>query len=91
MNLTADIIAAHYDDLSDGPQVAVRLATLRKRINEPQDRITATLLEMTGTGLVHLVASANCKVLDATDHAAAVRIAGEDKHLLIIEPEYFQA
>ena len=40
---------------------------------------------MSGTGLVHLAQSTNTKALTAADHAAAIRIGSEDKHLVAIE------
>lgn len=90
MSTTADTIAAYYEDLADGPQDPIRLATLRTLIDTPHDLVTETLLEMTRTGFVHLVPDSNRKALTDADHEAAIRIGGEDKHLLIIEPEYFE-
>ena len=44
-----------------------------------------TLLKMVRTGYAHLVPDSNRKVLTDEDHAAAIRIGGEDKHLMAIE------
>lgn len=48
-------------------------------------------LAMIRTGMVHLAPDSNRKVLTDADHAAALRIGSEDKHLLAIEDDYFQS
>jgi hypothetical protein len=80
------LIRAAYGELSDEPQDWVRLAKLRPKLNgASKDEVDETLLAMTRTGLVHLAQSANRKALTEDDHAAAIRIGSEDKHLVAIE------
>ncbi|NUS53516.1 MAG: hypothetical protein HOV66_01445 [Streptomycetaceae bacterium] len=81
-----DLIRAAYSELSDEPQDWVRLAKLRPKLNGAgKDEVDKVLLEMTRTGLVHLAQSTNSKALTDADHAAAIRIGSEDKHLVAIE------
>ncbi|WP_410669604.1 hypothetical protein [Amycolatopsis sp. cmx-4-68] len=80
------LIRAAYSELSDEPQDWVRLAKLRPKLNGAEkDEVDKVLLTMTRTGLVHLAQSANRKALTDADHAAAIRIGSEDKHLVAIE------
>ena len=80
------VIRAAYLELSVKPQDWVRLAKLRPRLNGAEkDEVDAVLLEMVKTGTVHLAPDSNRKVLTDADHAAAVRVAGEDNHLVAIE------
>ncbi|QFZ16977.1 hypothetical protein [Saccharothrix syringae] len=80
------VIRAAYLELSAKPQDWVRLARLRPRLNgADRDEVDAVLLEMVRTGTVHLAPDSNRKVLTEADHAAAIRIAGEDNHLVAIE------
>jgi len=89
MNTTADAIAAAYLDLADGDQDWIRLAKLRPLVDASHADVTETLLEMVRTGYVHLVPDSNRKALTEADHAAAIRIGDEDKHLVIFD-EYFE-
>ncbi|WP_234995763.1 hypothetical protein [Streptoalloteichus hindustanus] len=80
------LIRAVYLDLSVKPQDWVRLAKLRPRLNgADKDEVDKVLLGMIKTGKVHLAPDSNRKVLTDADHAAAIRIGSEDKHLLAIE------
>jgi hypothetical protein len=80
------LIRAAYHELSDEPQDWVRLAKLRPKLNGAgKDEVDEKLLAMSRTGLVHLAQSANLKALTDADHAAAIRIGSEDKHLVAIE------
>ncbi|MCE6993307.1 hypothetical protein LZG04_00570 [Saccharothrix sp. S26] len=80
------VIRAAYLELSVKPQDWVRLAKLRPKLNGAQrDEVDAVLLEMVKTGTVHLAPDSNRKVLTDADHAAAIRVAGEDNHLVAIE------
>ncbi|XVS65552.1 hypothetical protein ACQPYE_05690 [Actinosynnema sp. CA-299493] len=80
------VIRAAYLALSVKPQDWVRLAKLRPELNgADKDEVDAVLLEMVKTGSVHLAPDSNRKVLTEADHAAALRIAGEDNHLVAIE------
>lgn len=80
-----ELIRQVYLELGDGYQDWVRLAKLRPRIGAERDQVDETLLKMVKDGDTHLVASANRKVLTEEDHTAAIRIGGEDKHLMAIE------
>ncbi|MEU7477755.1 hypothetical protein AB0A63_17320 [Lentzea sp. NPDC042327] len=81
-----DLIKQVYLELGDGYQDWVRLAKLRPRLDGAErEEVDQTLLKMVKDGSTHLVASANRKVLTDEDHAAAIRIGGEDKHLVAIE------
>ena len=80
------VIRAAYLELSVKPQDWVRLAKLRPKLNgADKAEVDAVLLEMVKTGTVHLAPDSNRKVLTDADHAAAVRVAGEDNHLVAIE------
>jgi hypothetical protein len=80
------LIRQVYLDLGDGYQDWVRLAKVRPRLDgADRGEVDETLLKMVKDGDTHLVAGANRKVLTDDDHAAAIRIGGEDKHLMAIE------
>ncbi|RKT52826.1 hypothetical protein [Saccharothrix australiensis] len=80
------VIRAAYLALSVKPQDWVRLAKLRPKLNGAErDEVDAVLLEMVRTGTVHVAPDSNRKVLTEADHAAALRIGGEDNHLVAIE------
>jgi hypothetical protein len=80
------LIRMAYWDLSDGPGQHVRLAQLRPRLNGAgKDEVDQKLVEMLKTGLVDLAPDSNRRGLTEADHAAAVRIGMEDKHLVAIE------
>lgn len=80
------LIRAVYLDLSVKPQDWVRLAKLRPELNgADKGEVDEVLLKMMKTGTVHLAPDSNRKVLTEADHTAAVRIGGEDKHLMAIE------
>lgn len=81
-----ELIRQVYLELGDGYQDWVRLAKIRPRLDGAgRDQVDETLLKMVKDGDTHLVASANRKVLTDEDHTAAIRIGGEDKHLMAIE------
>jgi hypothetical protein len=81
-----ELIRKAYHDLSVGRQDWIRLARIRSQLNgAAKDDVDEALLTMTKTGTVHLVPDSNRKVLTDADHAAAIRIGGEDKHLMAIE------
>lgn len=80
------LIRKAYDELSARPQDWVRLAKLRPKLNgADKEEVDKVLKEMTKTGLVHLAPDSNRKVLTEADHAAAIKIGSENKHLLAIE------
>ncbi|MCG8921841.1 hypothetical protein [Lentzea sp. CC55] len=80
-----ELIRQVYLELGDGYQDWVRLAKIRPRLAAGRDEVDETLLRMVKGGDTHLVPSSNRKVLTAEDHEAAIRIGGEDKHLMAIE------
>ena len=80
------LIHKAYDELKRKPQDWVRLARLRPKLDGAErSEVDAALLAMTRTGLVHLAPDSDRKALTADDHAAAIRIGKEDKHLVAIE------
>lgn len=80
------LIRQAYEELSAKPQDWVRLAKLRPKLNgADKDEVDQVLRAMTRTGLVHLAPSSNRKALTDADHAAAIRIGSEEKHLVAIE------
>ncbi len=80
------LIRSVYLDLSDGPQDWIRLARIRPKLDSAEkSEVDETLLKMMKTGTVHLAPDSNRKVLTEADHEAAVRVGGEDKHLIAIE------
>ncbi|WP_328648573.1 hypothetical protein OHS58_14535 [Amycolatopsis sp. NBC_00348] len=74
-----------YRELVREPRGWVGLVDLRPKLGAPADEVDAVLKELSRTGQAHLVPEDNRKVLNAADHEAAIRIGGEDNHLLSIE------
>jgi hypothetical protein len=80
------LIRMAYEELSVKPQDWVRLAKLRPKLDGAEkDEVDRVLLTMAKTGLVHLAPDSNRKMLTDADHAAAIRIGSENKHLMAIE------
>ncbi|MGA6165292.1 hypothetical protein [Amycolatopsis magusensis] len=80
------LIRGVYSELSVGVQDWIRLARIRPKLNgADKSEVDEVLLKMTKTGTVHLAPDSNRKVLTDADHEAAVRVGGEDKHLIAIE------
>ena len=80
------LIRTAYVDLSVKPQDWVRLAKLRPKLNGAgKDEVDHVLLRMVKEGVAHLAPDSNRKVLTDADHAAAIRVGSEDKHLMAIE------
>jgi hypothetical protein len=80
------LIREAYQDLLDPAQDWVRLARLRPRIDDvDRAEVDDLLLKMIKTGLVHFAPDSNTKALTEVDHEAAIRVGGEDKHLMAIE------
>ncbi len=80
------LIRGVYAELSVGVQDWIRLARLRPKLNgADKDEVDAVLVKMAKTNTVHLAPDSNRKVLTDADHDAAVRVGGEDKHLIVIE------
>ncbi|WP_018687106.1 hypothetical protein [Actinokineospora enzanensis] len=80
------LIVRVYRELSVKPQDWVRLAKLRPALNgADKAEVDEVLLAMLRAGGLHLAPDSNRKALVDVDHAAAIRIGGEDKHLMAIE------
>ncbi|MFD9705928.1 hypothetical protein [Lentzea sp. NPDC059081] len=80
------LIRSAYSDLATAPEDWIRLARIRTRLNgADKSEVDDALLEMMKTGTVHLAPDSNTKMLTSEDRAAAVRIGGEDLHLIAIE------
>jgi hypothetical protein len=79
------LIRIAYLDLSVKPQDWVRLARLRPKVDADKTDVDEVLLRMVKAGEAHLAPDSNRKVLTAADHAAAIRVGSEDKHLMAIE------
>ena len=81
-----DRIRAHYQELARSPRDWVGLVDLRRRLGGiPGDQVDAVLRELSRTGRAHLVPESNRKALTDADHEAAIRIGGEDNHLISLE------
>ncbi|MER7865043.1 hypothetical protein ABTX61_38455 [Amycolatopsis japonica] len=75
-----------YRKLSDSPRDWVGLVDLRPMLGEASRMdVDAVLKELSRSGQIRLIPESNRKTLTAAAHAAAVRIGGEDNHLLSIE------
>jgi hypothetical protein len=80
-----DRIRAAYRDLAREPRAWVSLADLRARLGAAaREDVDAVLRAMSRARTANLVPQANQKILAAADRAAAVRIGGEDCHLISI-------
>ncbi|SER39825.1 hypothetical protein [Actinokineospora terrae] len=80
------LILRVYRDLSVKPQDWVRLAKLRPELNGAEkSEVDEVLLGMVRAGGTHLAPDSNRKVLTEADHAAAIRIGGEDNHLMAVD------
>lgn len=86
---TAEIeirIRTAYLKLARSPRDWVGLVDLRPLLGDvPTPEVDAVLKELSRVGQVHLVPESNRKTLTAEDHVAAIRIGGEDNHLISIE------
>ncbi|GLZ41934.1 hypothetical protein [Actinokineospora sp. NBRC 105648] len=90
VELTADEIESRirtaYRKLAPSPRDWVGLVDLRPMLGDAPTRdVDAVLKELSRTGQAHLIPEANRKTITAADRDAAVRIGGEDNHLLSIE------
>jgi hypothetical protein len=88
--MTRDEIEPHirdaYATLARRPGDLVRLAQLRPMLDgAARADVDGVLREMSRAKQAHLVPDSNRKMLTDDDHAAAIRIGGEDNHLLAIE------
>jgi hypothetical protein len=81
-----DRIRNAYRELVKEPRGWVGLVDLRPKLGDASaEEVDAVLKKLSGSGEIHLVPEDNRKVLTAADHAAAIRIGGEDNHLLSFE------
>lgn len=85
-------ILAAYDTLAAGrKQEFVQLSKLRAMIPGDRAEVDRVLQAMTRTGLVHLASDSNRKAHTDADRAAAIQIGSEPKHLVVIEPDFYDA
>lgn len=81
------VIEAGYRALAGEPGVFVRLAELRGELGDtPRAETDSALDRMYRAQRINLVPQSNRRELTQADHESAVRIGGEDKHLISIEP-----
>jgi hypothetical protein len=74
-----------YQELAAQPGGWVKLAPVRQRLGDlPRAEVDAVLVEMSRQQGVAIVPESNQKTLSAEDRGSAVRIGGQDKHLLSI-------
>lgn len=78
-------IRVAYRELVKEPRGWVGLVDLRPKLGAPAAEVDAVLKRLSLAGKVHLVPEDIRKALTAADHEAAIRIGGEDNHLLSIE------
>jgi hypothetical protein len=79
---TVDRVRRAYADLAAEPEDWVSLTELRRQLDGlPRHEVDQVLKDLDGKGGT-LIPEANQKTLTAEDRAAAVRIGGEDNHLL---------
>lgn len=81
-----DRVRQAYATLASGPNDLVRLADLRPLLGGiPPEEINAALKDMSRAGQISLVPDSDRKNLTEADHAAAVKVGGEDNHLIAID------
>jgi hypothetical protein len=79
-------IATLYRQLADKQGDWVRLATLRPLLNgATRTDVDTVLKNMSRAGQAHLAPDPDRKSLTLADREAAIRIGGEDNHLLVVE------
>ncbi|WP_410662781.1 hypothetical protein [Amycolatopsis sp. lyj-84] len=86
---TEDRIRAAFKSLAKQQGDWIRIVRIREAVggDVTHDEITQVLTDMMRRGDgVHLAPDSNRKVLTEDDHNSAVKIGGEDKHLVAIEP-----
>jgi hypothetical protein len=81
-----DRIRSAYRELVKEPRGWVGLKELRPKLGgAATSEVDALLKKLSGEGEVHLVPEDNRKALTSDDREAAIRIGGEDNHLISIE------
>jgi hypothetical protein len=84
--VTDEKIATLYRQLADKQGDWVRLAELRPLLNGSARTDVDTMLKnMSKAGQAHLAPDPDRKSLTPADREAAIRIGGEDNHLLVVE------
>ena len=84
-DLTARVEAT-YRALADCGGDFVKLRELRERLTDiPRSALDGALESMFTAGRVNLIPQSNQQALTAADRESALRIGGEDKHLISIE------
>jgi hypothetical protein len=79
-------IASLYRQLAEKQGDWVRLADLRDRLNgADRAEVDRVLKAMSKAGRAHLAPEPDRKSLTAADRDAAIRVGGEDNHLLVVE------
>jgi hypothetical protein len=79
-------IRTAYTKLAGSPQDWVGLVDLRPLLGgAARADVDAVLKELSKAGRITLVPESNRKALTPADHEAAIRIGGEDNHLISIE------
>jgi hypothetical protein len=81
-----DRIRAAYRKLARSPRDWVGLVDLRPMLNgASRSDVDAVLKQLSKAGQAHLAPESNRKTLTTADHDAAIRLGGEDNHLISIE------
>jgi hypothetical protein len=81
-----DHVRAVYQELAPAARDWVRLVDLRAKLGPvPREDVDAVLRKLSKNKQAHLVPESNRKALGAADHEAAIRVGGEDNHLISIE------
>jgi hypothetical protein len=81
-----DRIRAAYEALAGGDGLPVGLRKLRDHLNDLSPaEFDAAIVQLIREPGVYLESEPKRRNLTSADHAAAIRVGGEDKHLLSIE------
>jgi hypothetical protein len=84
-DLTARVTTA-YQTLAPASGELVKLCELREHLTDiPRSALDAALATMFTAGRVNLIPQSNQQALTAADREAALRLGGEQKHLISIE------
>jgi hypothetical protein len=82
-------VAAVYRRLAERQGDWVRLAELRPLLNgSPRGEVDKLLKHMNRAGRAHLAPDHDPNLVTDADRAAAIRIGGEDNHLLVVEQNH---
>jgi hypothetical protein len=78
-------VRAAYAKLAQEPRDWVRLADLRSAVDAPRGQVDDVIKTLSRARRASVIPEQNQQVLTRDDEAAAVRIGGENKHLISIE------